>query len=125
MQLTFEKGLLGLEEYKKYELNDIKDAEPFKLLQSKDEGEIGLVLISPFEIDKDYEFEISDSIVNFIGIKSADDLLIYTTVNINSDPRKTTTNLRAPIIVNRLNNKGVQIILNDERYKIKHPISKG
>lgn len=125
MELTFEKGLLGLESYKKYELKDIKDVEPFKLLQSIDEEGIGLVVVSPFEIDENYEFTISDSIVKFIGVENRDDLLIYSTVNINSNPKKSTVNLRAPIVINSHNNKGVQIILNNEQYKIKHPISKG
>ncbi len=125
MELTFEKGLLGLELYKKYQLKDIEGLEPFKLLQSDDENDIGLVLISPFEIEENYEFEISNSIQKSIEAQSREDLLIYTTVNVNSDPKKITTNLRAPIIINKLNNKGVQIILNNEQYKIKHPISKG
>ena len=125
MELTFEKGLLGLETYKEYALKNIEDLDSFKLLQSKDEEGIGLILMSPFEVCKSYEFEISDSIMNSIGVKSKDDILIYTTVNVNSDFTKNTTNLRAPIIINRKSKKGVQVILNNEKYKIKHPICKG
>ena len=43
------------------------------------------------------------------------------TVNINS----ATTNLRAPIIINFKEKLGKQIILQNEEYQIKHPISKG
>lgn len=125
MELTFEKGLLGLEEYKEFELKVIEEVESFKLLQSKDEDTIGLVLISPFEVMSDYEFEISKSVEEKIGAKSIDDLLVYTTVNLSSDPSKITSNLRAPIIINTMSNKGIQIILNNEKYKIKHPIIKG
>lgn len=125
MELTFEKGLLGLEVYKDYELKDIEGIESFKLLQSKDEEGIGLVLMSPFEVYKDYEFEISDSVVDSLDIKSKEDVVIYTTVNVNSDYTKNTTNLRAPIVVNTNSKKGVQVILNNEQYKIKHPIVRG
>ena len=125
MKLNFEKGLLGLELYKNFVLKDIEEVESFKLLQCEDEPDIGLILVSPFEVEKEYEFEISDAVEKQIGAKSVDELLIFTTVNINSDPSKMTTNLRAPIIINRASKKGIQVILNNEQYKIKHPISKG
>ena len=125
MELNFEKGLLGLELYKNFVLKDIEEVESFKLLQCKDEPDIGLILASPFEIEKEYEFEISDAVEKQIGAKSVDELLIFTTVNVNSDPSKMTTNLRAPIIINTVSKKGIQVILNNEQYKITHPISKG
>lgn len=125
MELIFKKGLLGLETYKNYELKDIEDVDTFKLLQCQDEPDIGLVVVSPFQIEENYEFEISDSIEELIEAKSVDDLLVFTTVNVNSDPSKMTTNLRAPIVINKVSKKGVQVILNNEKYKIKHPISKG
>ncbi len=125
MEIKFEKGLLGLEVYKSFELKDIDEVDSFKLLQCKEEPDIGLVLVSPFEVEEKYEFEISDSIEKQIGAKSIENLLVFTTVNINSDPSKMTTNLRAPIIINTVDKKGIQVILNNEQYKIKHPISKG
>lgn len=125
MKLTFEKGLLGLELYKEYDLLDLEGFEPFKILQSKEEKDIGLVVVSPFEIREDYEFEISDSAVKSIEAENREDLLVLTTVNLDLDENKTTTNLRAPIVINKVCKKGVQIILNNEQYKIKHPISKG
>ena len=36
--------------------------------------------------------------------------------------KKTTSNLRAPLVINVKNCTGEQIILNKECYKIKHPI---
>lgn len=125
MELKFEKGLLGLELYKNFVLKDIDEVDSFKLLQCKEEPDIGLILVSPFDIEKEYEFEISDVIEKQIDAKTINDLLIFTTVNVNSDPTKMTTNLRAPIIINTVSKKGIQVILNNEQYKIKHPISKG
>lgn len=125
MELKFEKGLLGLELYKNFVLKDIDEVDSFKLLQCKEEPDIGLILVSPFDIEKEYEFEISDVIEKQIDAETINDLLIFTTVNVNSDPTKMTTNLRAPIIINTVSKKGIQVILNNEQYKIKHPISKG
>ena len=125
MELKFEKGLLGLELYKNFVLKDIDEVDSFKLFQCTAEPDIGLILVSPFDIEKEYEFEISDVIEKQIDAETINDLLIFTTVNVNSDPTKMTTNLRAPIIINTVSKKGIQVILNNEQYKIKHPISKG
>ena len=50
--------------------------------------------------------------------------MVFNTVTLNSDPKKITTNLKAPIIINISNNLGEQIILDKEKYKIKHPLIK-
>ena len=83
-----------------------------------------MVVVSPFDIEEDYEVDIPDSVTKELNIKSHEDVLILTTVTVNSDPKKITTNLRAPIIINLKNNNAEQIILSSEKYKIKHPIMK-
>ena len=121
MNITFKKGLLGLEEYKEFNLMELEDIRPYKVLQSNKDENIGLVLISPFDIYKEYEVEIDDKTINEMKIKSEEEIMLYTTVNLNT----ATTNLRAPIIINVVEGIGKQIILQNEEYKIKHPISKG
>lgn len=121
MNVTFEKGLFGLEEYKEFTLMDVDDIKPYKVLQSIKDENIGLVLISPFEIYREYEVELDKGTIEEIKINSEEDIMLYTTVNINS----ATTNLRAPIIINFKEKLGKQIILQNEEYQIKHPISKG
>ncbi len=121
MNITFKKGLLGLEEYKEFNLMEPEDIRPYKVLQSNKDENIGLVLISPFDIYKEYEVEIDDKTINEMKIKSEEEIMLYTTVNLNT----ATTNLRAPIIINVVEGIGKQIILQNEEYKIKHPISKG
>lgn len=124
MDLHFNKGLLGLEQYNDFNLKDIEENEFFKLLESKDDSNLSLALLSPFEVEEDYTFELNEQTIDDLKIKSESDILVFTTVTINSDMRKTTTNLRAPIIINTKNSLAEQIILNDEKYQIKHPIIK-
>ena len=124
MNICFEKGILGFEQCKNFELTDIEENDFFKLLKSKEEKDFQMVVMSPFDIYKDYEVNIPDAIEQELNIKSHEDVSILTTVTVNSDPRKTTTNLRAPIVINLKNNSAVQIILSNEKYKIKHPIMK-
>lgn len=124
MDLHFNKGLLGLEQYNDFNLKDIEENEFFKLLESKDDSNLSLALLSPFEVEEDYTFELNEQTIDDLKIESESDILVFTTVTINSDMRKTTTNLRAPIIINTKNSLAEQIILNDEKYQIKHPIIK-
>ncbi|PRR82835.1 flagellar assembly protein FliW [Clostridium vincentii] len=125
MKITFNKGILGLQEYKEFDLVDLEGLEPYKMLKSVEDKEIGLVVGSPFEMDLGYEAKIPKETLEHLQISSQEDVLIFTTINVNSDVSKITTNLRAPIIINVKKSLGEQIILNNEIYKIKHPMYKG
>ncbi len=119
-KVTFKKGILGFENLKEYILVDLKECEPFKLLQSLEDENIGFIVVSPFEFFKDYEINLSDEEINKLDVKKQNDISLLTTVTLNSDPKKITTNLKAPIIINISNNLGEQIILDNSNYEIKH-----
>ncbi|MDD6795386.1 MAG: flagellar assembly protein FliW [Clostridiaceae bacterium] len=123
MNILFKKDMLGLDSYEKFQLSDLEDMEPFKLLQSEDEKDIGMVVVSPFLVVEDYEIKLSDEVVDTLEIKSPEEVSLYTTVTINSDVKKITTNLKAPIVINNNNGFAMQIILQSDKYKIKHPIA--
>ena len=125
MELKFKKGILGFEDYNDFVVKDIEDNEVFKIIESKSDANVSIVIVSPFEIEEDYTVQIPEATIESLDIKSQEDVIIYTTVTLSSDMKKTTTNLRAPIVINSKNYLAEQIILSDDKYKIKHPISKG
>ena len=120
--ISFSKGLPGFEDLKTFTLKEIEDTPPFKLLQSNENQEIAFVTIVPFDFKRDYEVKLTDTIIAELQIEKEEDVLILNTVTLHSDVKKITTNLRAPIIINLKNNKGYQLILDREDYKIKHPL---
>lgn len=122
--IIFNKGLLGFEEYKKYILVDLNEYRPFKLLQSLDNDEIGMIVISPYDFFKEYEIKLNDEVIEFINIKKEEEVMVLTTVTLNDDHKKITTNLQGPIIINISNNLGEQIILDNAKYKVKEPLIK-
>lgn len=122
--IKFKKGILGLEHLNTYVLLKIDEYEPFQLLQSIDDEAIGFVLSCPFDFYKDYEFDLNKELLKRLEIESEEEVMVFNTVTLNSDPKKITTNLKAPIIINISNNLGEQIILDKEKYKIKHPLIK-
>ena len=82
-------------------------------------------MVEPFTIDKNYEINLSDEVINSLNIKSFNDVALYSLVTLNSDPKKATANLRAPIVLNVRNKKAQQFIMDKADYKIKHPLVKG
>ncbi|MBN1044475.1 MULTISPECIES: flagellar assembly protein FliW [unclassified Clostridium] len=119
-KITFKKGILGFENLKEYILVDLKECEPFKLLQSLEDEDVGLIVVSPFEFFKNYETKLNNEEIKKLEIRSEEEVTLVTTVTLNSDPKKITTNLKAPLIINISNNLGEQIILDNSDYKIKH-----
>jgi flagellar assembly factor FliW len=120
--LNFKKGLPGFEQLKKYILFPVENNEIFSILQSIEDESIGLVVTSPFEIVKNYEFKLDDNLIEKLAIKEPEDVLVMSTVTLSSKPENITVNLKAPIIINIKEKLGEQIILEKEQYKIKHPL---
>ena len=122
--INFEKNIPGFDNLKKFILKDIDDGT-FKILQCIEDINIGFIVVEPFTIDKNYEINLSDEVINSLNIKSFNDVALYSLVTLNSDPKKATANLRAPIVLNVRNKKAQQFIMDKAYYKIKHPLVKG
>lgn len=122
--VKFDKGLPGFSGLREFILVDLEEYEPFKLLHSLEDERIGLIMVSPFEFCEDYYIDLSDNVVKDLDIKDSNEVVLLTTVTLNSDPKKITTNLKAPIVINNSNKLGEQIILDNEKYKIKYPLIK-
>ncbi len=121
--LVFEEGLPGFENVKKFVLLDTDDPEsPFKWLQSIDNPELAFAIVNPFMICRSYDFEIDDNAVEALGIRKAEDVVVYSIVVVPEDISKMTMNLKAPLIINARNNKGMQIVLDTDKYGVRHYI---
>ncbi|ERK31821.1 flagellar assembly protein FliW [Clostridium intestinale] len=120
--IIFKKGIMGLENLKKFIIADIKENPVFKILQSIEDEDVGLVIISPFEVKNNYEIELKDDLIEKLSISSQKEVMLYNTVTVNSDVHKITVNLKAPIVINMDKKLGEQIIIDKEEYKIKHPL---
>lgn len=122
--INFEKGLPGFKDLKKFILFPIEVNNIFSMLHSIENTAIGLVVVSPFHVMKNYEFNLEDNERLALGIENEEDVVIFSTVCVNSDVKKITTNLKAPIVINIKKHLGEQLILDDEKYLIKQPLFK-
>lgn len=120
--IAFKKGLPGFEEFEKFIVFPLEDNPYFKILQSIKSPEVGLVTANPFDFIEDYEVSLSNDLQKELEIEKPEDVLILNTVTLNSEVSKITTNLKAPIVINIIRGLGEQIILDNEKYSIKHPL---
>jgi flagellar assembly factor FliW len=122
--IVFKKGLPGFKELKNFIIFPLEGNEVFSVLHSIEDTGVGLVLVSPFTILLDYEFKISDTLEKSLKIVTPEEVLVLTTVTLNSNIHNMTTNLKAPIIINIKEKLGEQLILDNDKYKIKEPLFK-
>lgn len=121
--LHFEQGLFGFEEYKDYTiLYDIEEEkEPFfSWLQCVTEKGLAFPIVNPFKVKEDYNPIVEDALLEAIGEYEPEDLLVFLLATVPSDPKKTSVNMKAPLVINAKNRQGMQIIVENEDYEIKH-----
>lgn len=122
--ITIEDGLYGFEDKKKFIVVDPQDEEfPFMWLQSLDDEELSFVITHPFLFCPTYEFELSQKTIDELGIESEENIVIYSIAVIKENVGDSTLNLKSPVIVNSLNKKGKQVIL-EENYPFKYEMFK-
>ncbi len=121
--LNFEEGIIGFEDVKKFGIIDSEDPEsPFKWIQAVDKPELAFALVDPFKIKKDYDFDLTDEEVEYLGVKDASEVMVFSIVVVPEDIKKISMNLKAPLIINKSNNKAAQIILDTDKYTVRHLI---
>lgn len=122
--ILFEEGLPGFKNYRKFILLGTENTEsPFRWLQSIEDGNVAFAVVDPFAIKPDYDIDITDEYVKALGIQTPADALVFAIVVVSQDILKCTMNLRAPVVINVKNMKGAQIILDTDRYGVRHYIA--
>lgn len=103
--ITFKSGLFGFEELKKYLLIK-EDDDLFFWLNSIDEPEIAFPLIGTKLLDEGYPADDGNE--------------AFAIVTLNSDPKKITANLKAPVYIDQEEKVGHQRILDNEKYSVDY-----
>lgn len=119
----FEKGIPGFQNLDKYIVLK-EDNSAFDYLQSTEEDEVCFIIIDPFQVVENYEFEISDATVKKLSIEKVEDVVVYSIITIGAEAKDITVNLKAPIILNMNNKSGVQEIIDNEEYNTRHQLVK-
>lgn len=117
--IQFPSGILGFPDSQTYALLNTDDNSPLKWLQSLDDPALAFVVTNPNLFKPDYVIDAYRSDLNDIDVKDAEDVLVLVIVTVPKDPSKMTANLKGPILINTLNRKAKQLIVDSQDYEIK------
>ena len=114
-------GLLGFERIKTYSLITKDDQKPFCWLSVPEGDDLAFLVVPPSLVLPDYAPDLSDADADFLEIRNPNDALVFNIVTLKSDG-SATVNLKGPIVINRHTMIGMQVVLSQSQYAIKHPI---
>jgi flagellar assembly factor FliW len=121
--ISMPEGIVGFEDQTRYILLEAKEYEPFLLLISVDEPEIGFPLIPSIYVDPKYGPSLSqDEMALLGGAEAARDIAVLLVATIGNKQSEHTANLRAPVFINPKKRVGRQVILTDDDYPVRHPL---
>lgn len=118
--IEFAAGIIGFPNMCRAALIPMPDFAPFYWLASLDDETTRFVVLNPKEIYPDYDPRTPSELSSVIDSERG----VFVIVKISSDWKKTTVNLRAPIVLNRKLKKGVQLILSDSEYRLDEKLPK-
>ena len=122
--LNFSEGIIGFPELNRFMLiHDVEsEKKTISWLQSLDEPAFAMPVVDPLAVDSEYNPIVEDELLKPLGEVTEEDIIVLVTMTVPADVKKATVNLKAPIVVNSKNLKACQIILDDDRYLVKHPV---
>ena len=123
--IHFDNGIPGFDEYKDFTILYDIDAEErpfFSWLQSVEEKNLAFPVVNPFNVDKEYNPVVEDELLAPLGGITPENTVVLLLATIPSDIKETSVNMKAPLIINYENRKGMQIIVENDKYQIKHKI---
>lgn len=122
--ITFEKGLIGFPELTKFALihNSERKDSKIRWMQSLDNGEMAFPVIDPCCILDEYDPMVNNELMERLGeYKDASDLILFVILRVPEDIKDMSINLKAPVIINTLNNKAIQLIVEGD-YAVRFPV---
>lgn len=121
--ICFPNGIIGFENLKNFALiydSEREERSKISWLQSMEEPLMVLPVINPIDLMEEYTPTIEDELMKNIGDPADADILIFVTLSIPSDITMMTANLKAPIIVNTVDRKAMQVIVENQEYPVKY-----
>ena len=95
---------------------------PFKWLQSVDEPGLAFIVIDPDWLVPNYQRALPAPVFETLGIGRPGEGVALAIVTIPEDPQAMTANLKGPLLFHPKTRSGIQLVLEEERYPLRHPI---
>lgn len=116
------RGIFGFERATRYCLFKHRPDTSLYWLQSLDFPDLAFLVVDPLELFSDYQFDLSDSDTEAIGLTDARHAAVVTIVTVEDQGTSATINLAAPIVFNATTRTGAQVIIQDGDYSVSEPV---
>jgi len=116
--ILFEEGLIGFPEAKRFVLIESESLSPFRIFQCVDNPRVGFLVLDPRTVFKTYERSIPYEAWRSLEVADKTERLSLVISIIGKDPRESTANLQAPLLINHQKMLGKQLILANSRYSV-------
>jgi len=120
----FPHGLIGYPGPCRFNVVKGNEENPFVLLVSDDHGGLRLPMIDPLLIRPGYEVSLSAEEIDEMEIENRADVSLFVIVTLPEERGEATVNLRAPIVVSRVNRVGMQTLMADPALPVTAPLAK-
>ena len=122
--LTFPKGLFAFEVETMFLLLPFSGSSGTLLcLQSIATPQLALVVMNPFSLDGSYAPVLQPEELEYLGVKDSTELCYYVLCGVKNPVSSSTVNLQCPIAINDRICTCMQVILEDDRYSMRHLLS--
>lgn len=120
--LSFQEGLLGFADLRKFALLDDPNDDIFVWLQSCESPSVAFPVLEPQLFSDTFKVTLTKSDLEALKITSQDKIKYFSIVTIPDDPTQMTANLKAPIVINGQERIARQCVLQDNNLAIREPI---
>lgn len=120
--LLFPDGLFGFEDQTEFVPIYFDDKDhAIMCLQSTKEKDLAFIIVNPFTVLPAYDPNLTNDDLAAIDATQDTPVAFFSICVVREPITDSTVNLRCPIVINTLNNRAKQYILEDSSYSFKHP----
>jgi len=118
--LRFDAGLPGFPDEKSFAFLPYGTGSPFAFLQSIVSPFLIFLVVDPFTIFQDYQFNFNDDLAREMELSEDSPPYVCNIVTIKDKLADMTANLLAPVVVNWNKRTAVQVVLEKSQYTTAH-----
>jgi flagellar assembly factor FliW len=118
--VSFAQGIPGFPTARRFCLLEVKPGSRFKLLQNVEDPALAFVVTDPVALDPSYPLDTVRELASLLGLAKDEPMAIASIVTVPPPPRRPTANLLAPLAMGMQSRLGVQVVLHDGDYRVRH-----
>ena len=124
-EITLPAGLIGLPHLTRVQLIADPEIYPLVILRNSGEEQLDFLAVDPTVVLAEYNMVVPDADAEELGLTPSGEapLILNIAIIQSTEPKKITTNLTAPLIINRQTGIGKQVLLeNAASFSAEHQL---